>query len=194
MTGKESGLCGQHPDRVANSVCLRCGLFLCQDCLFDIISVHCEPCTEIYLYSVKMPPRPMTKRSYLVTAVLSSLVFIALFFGLWLQGQSLWTALFHSCLHSFFIGLLSIQFSQSYSAGKLNDRGREDFVEDYLMLMMRSKLFLKHGGFDYCDLDTAFEINFGSLDLEDKLTTLRGFCDFVEKDLAERKDKQANDE
>ncbi|MDF1665987.1 MAG: hypothetical protein P1V97_29795 [Planctomycetota bacterium] len=186
----EKGQCGEHSERRAVSICRRCGCFLCGDCLFDIISSHCDPCTEVFLYSVKMPPRPMTKRSYIIVSVIVILVFLSLLIGLRVQGQSLGVSLFHGCLHSFFVGNLAIQFAQSYRAGKLNDKGREDFVEDYLMLMMRSKAYLRFAECNEADLNSVFEIDFESLELEDKLATLRTYCDYVEKALEKNKKKE----
>lgn len=175
-----AGSCYQHPETKALAVCRRCGSFLCRDCYFDVILIHCEACAELVLSEIALPPRPFTKRTKAVTALLATLTFVALFFGLSFQGLTLIESLLLAAFKVFGIVVLSFQWATSYQSGRLGNRGRALFVSEYRSLLARTKDHLP--GEDVLrKLSQLFDQDLEALSLSDRLDFVRGFCETMEE-------------
>ena len=175
-----AGFCFQHPEAKALAVCRRCGSFLCRDCYFDVILIHCEACAEIVLADIDLPPRPFTKRAKAITALVTTLTFFALFFGLYFQGSTLTKSLLLAAFKAFGIAVLSFQWATSYRSGRLGNRGRALFIEEYRSLLTRTKDHLP--GEDLLrKLSQLFDQDLEALSLSDRLDIVRGFCEVMEE-------------
>lgn len=175
-----TGSCFQHPEAKALAVCRRCGSFLCRECYFDVILAHCEACTEIVLADIDLPPRPFTKRAKAITALVTTLTFFALFFGLYFQGSTLTKSLLLAAFKAIGIAVLSFQWATSYRSGRLGNRGRALFIEDYRSLLARIKDQLE-GHDELLNLSQLFDLDFEALTLSDRLDFVRSFCEAMDE-------------
>lgn len=167
-------ICTGHSDREADFICARCGGFLCRDCLWDIVFLHCEPCASLYLQTVTLPPRPITYRAYTIAGALFLIVVCGVISWFMGQSRSVESAFFPALVCGFIISQLTIRIARDYRLGFRKNKGRDLFKADYTGLMEEFKGKLMD--IEVPDMSSLFQIDFEALNLEEKLDLIREFC------------------